>query len=238
MLLKKKNNSVRKLSNCINCEKGKSFLVVGAGGTLREYADQIKAFVERERPIAIGINKITEFHVPDYHLWTNKQRYRDFGHCINSKSHMMFGVGMPEKLIRKHYEGEYIVVDYAHSLREASLQSKVEYKDGKIYGNFRTAGCLAIVIAHLFGAKEIFVVGMDGFTLHGRGEIESGSKNQHCYGKGYTDDAAWAECVEKDRVVYENLNEISNFGAKFKIITPTKFEKFNEPSVLEAYRKD
>ena len=101
---------------------------------------------------------------------------------------------------------------------------------------FRTAGCLAIVIAHLFGASDIYVVGMDGYTLHGRDELESQSSNQHCYGKGHTDDSTWEQCVEKDRLVYENLNAIAAFGAKFKIITPTKFEDFCDDTILSMIK--
>jgi len=196
---------------------------------LRQYRDSIDRFIKAKRPVTIGINYMTEFCVPDYHLWTNKQRYRDFGMHINSQSTLMFGSRMPKKLIKKHFKGDYISVDY-----DGSAGDPVRYEGGRIYGNFRTAGCLAIVIAHLFGASDIYVVGMDGYTLHPRQELESQSSNHHCYGKGYTDDATWQQCLEKDRLVYENLNEIDAFGAKFKIITPTKFEKFYDGGVLTA----
>jgi hypothetical protein len=221
-------NKIRKIktiADCIGSEKGKTFLVIGAGGTLREYSEPIKAFIDKYKPLTIAINKMTDFHVPDYHLWTNSQRWEEFGGCISEKSKMMFGSGLPSKLIKKHFTGKYIKVDYAASLKKASLQ-KIDYKKGFIYGNYRTAGCLAIMIAHLLGASEIFIVGMDGFTLHKREDVEKGLQNQHVYGKGFTDDASWEECVEKDRLVYENLQSIENFGINFRIITPTVFEKF------------
>lgn len=222
-----KKNKPQKLADRLGCEKGKPFLIVGAGGTLQEYEKAIKDFMRETNPVTIGINKMTGFCEPDYHLWTNKQRWRDFGSCINSeKTKLMFGSGLNEKSIKKHYKGPYIRIDYVDSLKQAGRQSQIEYRDGKIYGYFRTAGCLAIVIAHLLGASDIYVVGMDGFTLHTRDELESQNKNHHCYGSGYTDDATWEQCVEKDRIVYENLNAIEAFGVSFKILTPTKFEKF------------
>ena len=222
-----------KLPEYIDCEKGKTFLIVGAGGTLKEYEKAIKKFMNERNPVTIGINYMTEFCIPDYHFWTNKQRWRDFGSCIDKSSKMMFGCGIPKKLIKKHFKGKYIVIDYVDSLSKASKITTINYEDGKIYGHFRTAGCLAIVIAHLFGASDIYIVGMDGFTLHSREELESQSKNHHCYGKGYTDDATWEQCVEKDRLVYENLSEIEEFGINFKILTPTKFEKYYAPDILE-----
>ncbi len=226
------------LQDRLGCEKGKTMLVVGAGGTLRENADAIKKFIQKENAVTIGINKMTEFCTPDYHLWTNKQRWNDFGDCISNSSTLLFGTGLSEKLIRKHYNGDYIRVDYSHSLKQAEAENKVDYKDGRIYGNFRTAGCLAIMIAHLFKAENIYIVGMDGFTLHGRNDVEKGSQNQHCYGKGYTDDATWEECVKKDEIVYDNLNALDEYGVKFKIITPTKFQKFHDPQILQIDDSD
>jgi len=46
----------------------KHVLVVGAGGTIKEKEKEISSFLEREQPITIGINKMTEFVTPHYHL--------------------------------------------------------------------------------------------------------------------------------------------------------------------------
>ena len=63
---------MRKLAECIDCEKGGNFLIVGAGGTLKEHAGAIKSFIDQSNSSTIGINYMTEFCVPDYHLWTNR----------------------------------------------------------------------------------------------------------------------------------------------------------------------
>ena len=224
----KRKKMIIGITNCIDCRKGATAVVIGAGGTLKEYEKPIKKFLGRDNVFTIGINNMTAFHVPTYHLWTNKQRWRDFGNCINAeKSKLMFGAGLSEKLIKKHFNGDYIVVDY---LDEEGIA--IDYKDGMISGCFRTAGCLAIFLVYLFGASEIYIVGMDGSTLHGKDEIESGNQSHHVYGKGFTDDSSWEKCLEKDRLVYENLNALSSYGVKFKIITPTKFEKFYDKSIL------
>ena len=216
-----------KLSSYIGTAKGRNMMVVGAGGTLREYEKQIKSFIKNNDVMTIGINYMTEFCIPDYHLWTNQQRYRDLGWCISPSSKMMFGCGMPIKLIRKHHQGDYITVDYTKKGAD-----KVDYRDGKIYGNFRTAGSLAIMIAHLLGAENIYVVGMDGYTLHSQEELKKSKKNQHFYGKGYTDDSEWEKCLEKDNHVYAMLKKLESYGIAFKILTPTKFDRYYEELFL------
>ena len=224
----KKKPIVDHLADRIGCEKGKTMLVVGAGGTLRENADAVKKFIQKENAVTIGINKMTEFCVPNYHLWTNQQRYRDFGQCISPDSKLIFGQKMPVKLIRKHHSGDYTIVKY-----KKSDDDVVNFENGVIYGDFRTAGCLAIMIAHLFEAKNIYIVGMDGYTLHDRQLIDSSSKNQHCYGSGHTDDVQWEEDLEKDELVYQNLRALAYYGIKFKILTPTKFADFHDGTRLD-----
>lgn len=41
------------------------------------------------------------------------------------------------------------------------------------------------------------------------------------------------QSVEKDRLVYENLNAIDDYGIEFKIVTPTKFERYFEEGALK-----
>jgi len=80
--------------------------------------------------------------------------------------------------------------------------------------------------------KEISIVGMDGYTLHSQQEIGKKKKNQHCYGKGHTDDSTWEECVAKDKMVYESLRSLKDFGINFHILTPTVFKDFYTKGVL------
>lgn len=230
MFLWNNKKRIRKFANCIDCEKGKTFLIIGAGGTLKQYSEPIKAFIEKYKPVTIGINKMTDFHIPDYHLWTNKQRWEDFGGCINEKSKMMFASDFEQKMINLHFKGDYIAVNYADE-----QGYDVAYREGIIYGHFRTAGCLSILICHLFGASNIFIAGMDGYTLYGRQDLELGKQSQHLYGSGLTDDATWQECVEKDEQVYNAMRQIEAFGVKFNIITPTKFEKYYVPDILREF---
>jgi len=202
--------------------KHDKIMIVGSGPSLNTWQDQILKFIKKEQCTLIGVNKMTSLCHPDYHLWTNKQRYRDLGGCINpKKSTMMFGHGIPKKLIRKHFKGDYISVVYSNDKR---YSERPRLKEKHLRGGFRTAGVLAIAIAYLMEGKQIWVVGMDGYTLQPKSRLIRHKRSQHCYGSGFTDDASWEKCLEKDRVVSQELDCLSKFVA-FEILTPTKFKK-------------
>ena len=212
--------------------KNKHVLIIGSGSSIKKHKRKILKFIDENDIVTFGVNYMTYLCCPDYHLWTNKQRYRDLGSCINEKSKFLFGCGMGTKLIKKHYNGNYENIEYVTDLRKAK-KSDYYYEDGKYYGYFRTAGVLAIMIAYYMGAKKISIVGMDGYTLYSRKQLLKGKKSHHCYGKGYTDDASWEKCKKKDAEIYSTLRELRDIGIDFEIITPTKFKDFYNPNILK-----
>lgn len=206
-------------------ESGNTVLVVGSGGSIREHKQPLLRFIEKTEPIILGVNGMTHLCKPRYHLWTNRKQYGELGCCIDPKSRLIVASSIPEKLVRQHYKGDYIVI-------EQRKGNKIIVSDTRIHGDYRTAGAVAIVVAHCMGAASILVAGMDGYTLYPREEIEAGKANQHCYGEGKTDDASWEECLKKDLAVQHNLDAIVEYGIAFKIITPTKFACYYDPSML------
>jgi len=216
------------MKDIIGIEKNKLFLIVGAGATIKEYQQQIANFTYRTQPISIGINNMTHVFVPTYHLWTNKQRWGSFGSCVKKQSKLIFGSSIKDDAIKKYYKGSFIRLNYIDR-----RNVKIRFDDKKIYGFFRTAGTLAIMVAHAMGASDIYVVGMDGYTLHAKKSLDKKTVNQHCYGEGKTDDADWNDSVKKDANVYEALHELQGYGIKFKILTPTVFTDFYDTRILK-----
>jgi len=204
----------------INQHKNCNFLIICAGGTLRDRIKQVQEFIKQNNPIVIGINKMTHITIPNYHLWTNQERYFNYGSCISTDSKLILSSRFPIRLVTTHWFSDYYQLDYDD---KPGYDNK--FIDGRVQGRFRTAGCLAIYLAHLMGAKEINIVGMDGFTLHNRAELLRGHKSHHCYGMGYTDDAEWEQCKEKDEIVYKSLKDLFK-QVRFKILTPTVFSEF------------
>ena len=219
---------MKTIKELIGKEKGKSGLVIGAGASIKEYEDQIARFICETTPITIGINNMTAFWIPDYHVWTNNSRFRTFGKNIHPDSKLLLGSNISLKLINEVIGSrEYTVLN-----REDREGVSIDYRDGIIYGYFRTAGCLSIMLLHLMGINEINVVGMDGYTLHKHKDVVVGKQSQHCYGKGLTDTSSWQTGAEKDRIIEGALNNIKEYGIDFKILTPTKYRGFYDSTRL------
>lgn len=219
---------MKTIKDLINIHKGKNAIVIGAGATLIEYQKQIDNFIKETAPIIIGVNNMTSFWIPDYHMWTNNQRFRTYGKNIDPTSTILLGSNISLKVIKEVIDkSEYVVLNRVD--REGV---PIKYKNGTIYGYFRTAGCLAIMILHLMGVDKISVIGMDGYTLYNQHSIETGKKSQHCYGKGFTDTATWKTCIKKDEIIDAALQNIQNYGIDFKIITPTKYKRFYDSTTL------
>ena len=218
----------KELSAYAGYEIHRDIIVVGAGASLRDHKEAIVKFINVKNLISIGVNKVTEFIIPDYHLWTNNQRLRDQHGCINSSSNLMLGCGIVDNLVEE-VARNYTKIDY---VSEPELIPLV--REGVIYGHYRTAGLLAIMIANILnsGTGRIYAVGMDGFCLHTQEDLLDNKENQHCYGKGFTDDATYGECLEKDRLIQDGLDKLRDAGVDFSIITPTKYDNHYDKNVL------
>lgn len=220
---------MKTIKDIIDTRKGENVFIIGAGATIKEYQKQIDDFINETEPIIIGVNNMTDFWTPDYHLWTNSERFRTYGQNICENSKLLLGQNIPLKVINSIIGNrKYFLVNYT----DFDESIPIGYKNGKIYGCYRTAGCLSIMIAHLMGASEINIVGMDGYSMHKHEDLTSGKESQHCYKKGFTDTANWKTCVKKDKIINGVLYNLQKHGINFKILTPTKYEDYYDNESL------
>jgi len=218
---------MKTIENLIGVRKGETALVICAGATVKEYEKQIKHFIEETNPFTIGINNMTHLFVPDYHLWTNNRRFRTFGKNIKDKPILLLGSNISLKVIKDTIGSrDYIVLNRID--REGV---PINYKNGTIYGYHRTAGCTAITVSHLLGAKEINVVGMDGHTRHKYEDVISGIEHHHCYNEDYIPYPKEI-CMKKDKIVNGVLKSLEKYGMNFKILTPTVYEDYYDSTRL------
>ena len=220
---------MRTIKDLIGKEKGKSILILCTGSTVKEKKKDIDVFIEKERPVLIGVNNLSGFWVPDYHIWTNNGRFRTFGKNIKSKSTLLLGSNISIKVINNTIgTRDYIVLERVD--REGS---PIDYRNGVIYGYHRTVGCVAITVSYLLGAKEINIVGMDGHTLNSYEDVRSGRKAHHFYDEKYVPYSPEI-CVKKDEITKSVLQNLKNYGINFNIITPTVFKKFYDGNKLSG----
>ena len=210
------------LSWYTGCERGNNIMIIGAGASLRKYITPIKYHIANNNFVTIGINKMTDFIVPDYHLWTNNQRFRDQMGCISPSSELMLGCGLSDYLVSR------VATDYIEIKYKSEKTLSNNFHAGVLYGHYRTAGVLAIAVANLLngGDGKILVVGMDGFTLYRFDNLINKKENHHCYGAGFTNDATYQECIVKDKLVLDGLQDLKKSGVDFNIVTPTKYNEF------------
>lgn len=198
----------------------KNIMVVGAGYSVKQYGDQLRSYIYDHGYTTIGINNMTSFCHPDYHLWTNRQRYGKYGDTVNMKrSVLMLGPSITN--IKKEHKKSFVSVEVNDNKKYGE---NFALREKMIKGWFRTAGCLAIAIASLMDAESILVAGMDGFTYRSERDLKTKNATQHCYGDGHTDDDTWKGGLAKDRAVAQVLDSLSKH-VSFKIITPTLFSK-------------
>jgi len=213
---------MKTIADLIGTHKGQKALVVCAGSTVKTYAENIIKFMEKEQPFVIGINNITHLFVPDYHLWVNTKRFRNFGKNSLTSSKLLLGKGIHIKTIREVIGNmDYYLINFTDMKPGIPLG----YGKGKILGFFRTGGNLAIMIAHLMGASEVNIVGMDGHTIHPYDLVKSGAKPHHCYDENYVPFDKDL-CIKKDEITTGVLKDLSNYGIKLRILTPTVYREF------------
>lgn len=189
----------------------RSCVIVCAGSTVKEYSEKIRYFCSKNIT-TIGVNNVYEYCSPDIHLWTNYKRYVAYAQNVPYEM-VVFGV-FGISLFRKLDAGG---MPYNRTDIDEIIDDDID--------RWRTAGVRAIQYAHDKGFNEIYVVGMDGYTL-----LYDGC--QHCYGEGLTDNNDMKTEKEKDAIVYSQLRRMWSEGIKFEILTPTVFVEFCKEGVL------
>jgi len=231
--------------------KGSHVVVVGAGPSTKKYWNKIEKFIKENNAITFGCNNISEIFVPDYHIWGSPQRWRKFGHLINKKSKFVFRSNFNKKTIREKWDGSYEIMNNVERRWELGFENKnseqfkyccVRYKNNKMYGCFKHVGVICTFWAYIKGASKISLVGNDGYTLYPKEDLSKNKNSQHCYGQGFTDGFAYEYCLKRDMDRYRTLRLLykyckKKFGFGFEFITPTVFNEFYNPDVLEITDK-
>ena len=236
--------------------KDSHVLIVGSGSTLLDYSKEIKYFIKNNDLITFGCNNMHHMLIPDYHFWTDKSRYKEFGKSMSKKSIAVFSSVFDKKLISEHWNGKYLNFTYKNKKpKNIHTLPKIKYKNKVMYGRFRTIGAISIFYAYVEKASKISVVGMDGYTLYSEKDLVDKNNRQHCYGeKGYTDlsEKKMNQKLQKSKLkiksfyeyekikdiqIYKCLEALGKYGINFEILTPTVYKKFYNSNVFKVQGK-
>jgi len=188
----------------LNLLSGRDVLIIATGKSVPKFFDEIVALKERTNAVVFGMNDVTRYLTVDYHCFTNQKRFDNYHHYVGVESTLLLSPSIPKRKAKPLFGDRIKWLSFQNRRRDT-----FSIKDGVIQSDCRSSAVLLIAVAHLMGARHIYVCGLDGY----------GSK-----------------ASEHDRLVdqenYKYLRLIDEYLAgvqpkcSFKIVTPTVFEKF------------
>ena len=231
--------------------KDSHVLVLASGPNLKKYWGRIEEFIKENDVVTFGCNYITDFIIPDYHFWGSWKRWIKYSKFIDAeKSVLILSENSKKNKVHnkllKQWGGKYTIFkevkrrwEFGSEDKKSEQYKKCEvcYRGGTMYGCFFDISTKAIFYAYIKGASKITVVGSDGYTFYSKNDLKKNKVSQHCYGEGLTDGFTYAYCKRKDWDKYKTLRLLHKYGKKqygfgFEIITPTIYEEFYNPDVL------
>jgi len=201
----------------INKHKGKDFLIVCTGKTLYKLSSEVRKFSVFNYTMTMGINTCTRILIPSYHVFTNNDRIKTYIGEHNSYSTLLIGSHIKERNIPKI---DHHIIKYT----DRDPDEPIGYENDTIKGYYRTGGCLMIMMAHLMGAKNIYVAGMDGFCYNFDGNVHFHFDDR----RNKNNVKEFKEWYDYDTKVIKVLSNLKEYGINFKIITPTVYKEHYE----------
>jgi len=142
----------------INRHKGKDFLILANGPTLKEYNEDIAKFIDKYQPIVIGANYLGDLFKPHYHTFNNKKRFIEYIDVVDKNSSLLLGRPIEKELIVEYTSRDYEILEYVDV-----LDDNFDIVDGIIQTNCRSVSVLLLGMAIVMGAERIFAAGLDGY---------------------------------------------------------------------------
>ena len=201
--------------------RGRDFIVLANGKTLRTRCEAIQRFIKDFAPIVMGANFLGGLFKPDYHAFSNQQRFVDYVGQVDGDSRLLVSTVFDEHLIRDCTTRE--VERIVHLNRTSN---RFDIVNGVITTNCKTISILLVAVAIVMGAKRVFIAGMDGY----RNRDDYMSDNFHFYDESDQTGVfrALLEIHDANEALLTSINEylIERNREELRIITPTSHKHF------------
>jgi len=198
--------------------KGRDFIILANGPTLKEYGSRIEEFISKYHPVVLGGNYLSGLFKPHYHAFNNKRRFMDYIDTVNETAQLLLGENLPETLIKEYTSRNYETLYFVDEMNDFDII------DGVIQSNCRTIAVLLMGVAIAMGADRIFAAGMDGYVGVGS------ERGFHFYNEKAEPDAQEL-IVERHRYNQHFIEQIDEFLIRMgkegiHILTPTSYKLF------------
>jgi 4-hydroxy 2-oxovalerate aldolase len=138
--------------------KGRDFLILAGGATLKEYKAEIDEFIRKNDPVVMGGNFLGGLFKPDYHGFSNRKRFMTYIDQAAPESKLLLSNSFEKKFVRDYTDRPFEPIVHLNL-----LSSHFDIKDGIITSNCRSIALLLVASAIVMGARRIFIAGMDGY---------------------------------------------------------------------------
>jgi|SRR3989344_2674229 len=205
--------------NFTNKFKNKKFLIITNGKSIKKYKSKIEKLIFKEKLVTIGCNYLQDLFNPDYHIFVSKKRFLKYILTVNKKSTLLVPTFFGRELIEENYNGkcEYIEIKSTDNFSLSSIDGIAQQN---VYLN---VGVSAILTAFQMGAKEIMIVGMDGYRDEKTKEIA------YFYNEDGVPEDKNISSLKYGNFIKE-LDRVGDFlrgkGVPFYIVTPTSHKKY------------
>lgn len=187
------SETVQRLKNEI---RSREILVLVPGNSLKEYSGRIKQYIEKNNPLCISVNYISEYS--KYVFWGNSKRYAMY------KDERNYVENIVTSNIKPDNEKDYWVNYYS--------LINCEYK------NFENSTIMVLNLLKRIGANKITVAGFDGFEEKSDSNYVDDSFQKERHIENYSElNAELSDMFEKYYETMKNTCQIS-------MLTPSLYD--------------
>lgn len=197
---------------------GRNFLVLSNGPSVKKFAGKVLAFAEAENCVTIGVNRLPEEYVPDFHVFISRKRFLSGVNSVSPRSVLLVPSFFGKQFVEENYTGKYefFEVGQGADLSVAPLESGVQ-RPVNI-----NVSISAMLLAAQMGAARVYAAGMDGY-------LNDGGSLQYFYDEEGRPEGKDVSSLRYD-LFRSELERVWDYFQKislpFSIITPTSHRKY------------
>lgn len=204
--------------NLENAFPRRNFLILANGPSAKKYSAKVLDFAQKRNCVTIGVNRLPEEYIPDFHIFVSRKRFLADIKFVNPKSTLLAPSFFGKQFIKENYSGKYVFFEV-----KTSADSLVSPLEGGVQRPVNiNVSISAMLLAAQMGASEVYAAGMDGYRNEGGNLV-------HFYNEdGRPDEKDIASLrYELFKNELERVNEhLQAASIHFSIITPTSHRKY------------